>query len=155
MSWDDGVDLMVGDQPMDFEAALHGGAEFVTRENFEAAWKAAKQTRGAGKPNPLLAPSVVATFEELRIARGEVGGFRCPVCRSDELRAKPYEVWPPPADLRLLPPYENQLGRPSYEVCPSCGFEFGNDDNPGTAPPVSFDEYRRDWKARGALRFRR
>ena len=41
------------------------------------------------------------------------------------------------------------LGRPSYEVCPRCGFEFGNDDNPGTAPPASFEQYRREWEAEG------
>jgi hypothetical protein len=45
----------------------------------------------------------------------------------------------------LTPPYEDVLGRPSYEVCPQCEFEFGNDDNPGTGHPVSFEEYRRAW----------
>jgi hypothetical protein len=34
-------------------------------------------------------------------------------------------------------------------VCPRCGFEFGNDDNPGTAPPVSFEQYRLDWEQEG------
>ncbi len=28
-----------------------------------------------------------------------------------------------------------------------CGFEFGNDDNPGTEPPVSFDKNRSEWEA--------
>jgi len=28
------------------------------------------------------------------------------------------------------PPYEDLFGKPSYEVCKSCGFEFGNDDKP-------------------------
>lgn len=49
----------------------------------------------------------------------------------------------------MVPPYEHYLGEPSYEVCPRCGFEFGNDDNPGTGPSVSFGEYRDDWKRRG------
>jgi hypothetical protein len=53
----------------------------------------------------------------------------------------------------LTPPYEDFLGRPSYEVCSRCGFEFGNDDNPGTGEPVSFEEYRREWKAEGRPRF--
>jgi hypothetical protein len=30
-------------------------------------------------------------------------------------------------------------------VCACCGFEFGNDDEPGTAYPVSFREYLNDW----------
>jgi hypothetical protein len=38
----------------------------------------------------------------------------------------------------LTPPYVRFLGAPSYEVCRCCGFEFGNDDDPGTAPPASF-----------------
>ena len=75
--------------------------------------------------------------------------FTCPVCGYDRLTAKPYEMWPPPDGLELSPPYENLLGRPSYEVCPRCGFEFGNDDNPGTAPPMSFESYHADWVARG------
>jgi rubredoxin len=36
---------------------------------------------------------------------------------------------------------------PSYEVCPNCGFEFGNDDNPGTEAGVSFEQYRTEWVA--------
>lgn len=27
-----------------------------------------------------------------------------------------------------------------------CNFEFGNDDNPGTAAPQSFEDYRREWE---------
>jgi hypothetical protein len=53
----------------------------------------------------------------------------------------------------LKPPYEDQLGRTSYEVCPNCGFEFGNDDNPGTAAPASFEQYRAEWEAEGSPRF--
>jgi hypothetical protein len=52
--------------------------------------------------------------------------------------------------LELTPPYEDLLGRGSYEVCPRCGFEFGNDDNPGTGSPSSFDDYRHEWQARGS-----
>lgn len=75
--------------------------------------------------------------------------YDCPVCGHPGLEQSPYEVWPPPADLELTPPYEDFLGQPSYEVCPRCGFEFGNDDNPGTgATPASFDGYRRDWQSR-------
>ena len=81
--------------------------------------------------------------------------FTCPVCSSDELTTKPYEDWPPAVESdALTPPYEDVLGPASYEVCPSCGFEFGNDDSPGTATPVSFGEYRAEWIAAGSLRSR-
>jgi predicted RNA-binding Zn-ribbon protein involved in translation (DUF1610 family) len=79
--------------------------------------------------------------------------YSCPVCGAQELTTKPYETWPAPEGAVLMPPYEDQLGSPSYEVCPNCGYEFGNDDNPGTASPVSFEEYRRDWVASGSVRF--
>ncbi len=81
--------------------------------------------------------------------------YQCPVCDADELSVAPYATWPPPAGLDLVPPYEDQLGRPSYEVCPNCGFEFGNDDNPGTATPMSFLEYYEAWCADGSERFDR
>lgn len=77
----------------------------------------------------------------------------CPVCGSPELTRPPYQRWQPPARLDIEPPYEHQLGQPSYEVCPNCGFEFGNDDNPGTAEPVSFEQYRAEWEADGSPRF--
>lgn len=75
--------------------------------------------------------------------------FACPVCDHVGLTDPPYAIWPPPAGTTLQPPYQNQLGNPSYDVCPMCGFEFGNDDNPGTAAPVSFEEYRAEWEAEG------
>jgi hypothetical protein len=75
--------------------------------------------------------------------------FECPVCRFVGLRYQPYAVWPPPEGMAITPPYEDWLGRPTYEVCPMCAFEFGNDDNPGTADPMSFADYRAEWVARG------
>lgn len=91
----------------------------------------------------------------LRAAWGrQVRVLQCPVCGSAELTVPPYETWPPPEGLELTPPYEDLLGRrPSYEVCPNCGFEFGNDDNPGTAAPSSFEAYRAEWIAHGSPRF--
>jgi len=75
--------------------------------------------------------------------------FECPVCEFVGLQSKPYVTWPPPEGLPITPPYEDWLGEPSYEVCPLCGFEFGNDDNPGTCDPISFAEYRAEWEAEG------
>ena len=75
--------------------------------------------------------------------------YECPVCKFVGLEVKPYAIWPPPDDLPITPPYEDWLGKPSYEVCPLCGFEFGNDDNPGTCEPISFADYRAEWEADG------
>lgn len=73
----------------------------------------------------------------------------CPVCQYSGLTSPPYELWPPPENQAIRPPYEEFLGRPSYEVCPSCGFEFGFDDNPGTTEGESFAAYRDEWVKRG------
>lgn len=78
--------------------------------------------------------------------------YECPVCGYPGLTVKPYATWPPPEGLEISPPYGDYLGNPSYEVCPRCGFEFGNDDDPGTAEPVSFEQYRREWQAQGSPR---
>jgi hypothetical protein len=76
--------------------------------------------------------------------------YACPACDFAGLDAKPYEEWPLQAGVDLVPPYRHQLGRPSYGVCLRCGFEFGNNDDPGTAAPSSFEEYRSEWQAEGA-----
>jgi len=73
-----------------------------------------------------------------------------PVCDYPGLTTAPYETWTPPEAVLLEPPYSRQLGSPSYEVCPRCGYEFGNDDDPGTAAPVSFERYRLEWEGEGA-----
>lgn len=75
--------------------------------------------------------------------------YECPVCGYGWLTTKPYAVWPPPVGVEISPPYEDFLGAPSYEVCPQCGFEFGNDDNPGTAEPLSFERYFDEWQHDG------
>lgn len=72
---------------------------------------------------------------------------RCPVCGSG-LTDKPYADFDGTVPPGATPPYEDFLGKPSYEVCPGCEFEFGNDDNPGTAAPDSFDQYRDEWRKR-------
>jgi hypothetical protein len=55
----------------------------------------------------------------------------------------------PPWPKHPAPPYGQHYGTPSYEVCSCCGFEFGNDDDPGTAPSSTFEQYRQDWIRRG------
>lgn len=77
--------------------------------------------------------------------------FNCPVCNFATLTRPPYETWPPPPKVPLRPPYENQLGAPSYEECSICRFEFGAEDNPGTRPGQSFEEYRAEWLSKRQL----
>lgn len=73
----------------------------------------------------------------------------CPVCEEGELRARPYATWPPPPGVEVAPPYAEQLGSASYEVCSRCGYEFGYDDNPAGGPGQSFEDARRAWEADG------
>jgi len=83
--------------------------------------------------------------ERLAAAPDEHEVYTWPACGFRGLATRPYELWPPEPDRDIEPPYEDYLGMPSYEICPQCGFEFGWDDNPGTAAPVSFDEDRTRW----------
>jgi len=78
--------------------------------------------------------------------------YICPCCGYTELEQPPYREMPvPPFEGALPPPpYAPHFGDPSYEVCDCCGFEFGYDDEPGTAAPVSFAEYLGEWIADGA-----
>jgi len=80
----------------------------------------------------------------------------CPICKYDKLEVPAYENinnFSQEELDALSPPYDDTLGKPSYEVCPKCGYEFGNDDNPGTAKPVSFSEYRSEWENEGSKWF--
>lgn len=67
------------------------------------------------------------------------------------LEERPYQdLERVPVPDHVEPPYSRHFGMPSYEVCDCCGFEFGNDDEPGTAEGVSFATYLADWMSRGA-----
>jgi hypothetical protein len=55
----------------------------------------------------------------------------CPVCGYNELSEQPRSA---------------RTGGGSYEICPSCGFQFGvTDDDRG----LSYDTWREQWIARG------
>lgn len=74
----------------------------------------------------------------------------CPCCGFADLSAPAYRLLgSPPWPNHGPPPYELRYGLPSYDVCYCCGFEFGNDDNPGTSAPVTFEAYRATWIADG------
>lgn len=78
----------------------------------------------------------------------------CPCCGFNGLDEPAYAKAVQPSLVRgLSPPYEKHFGRPSYDVCSCCGFEYGNDDNPGTAPPVSFESYLAEWVEDGSRWF--
>lgn len=80
----------------------------------------------------------------------------CPVCSYDKLKSPAYENIESVNEAELYsfaPPYEVKLGKPSYEVCPKCGYEFGNDDNPGTSAGISFADYHTEWEASGSKWF--
>lgn len=78
----------------------------------------------------------------------------CPCCGYPGLDTPAYQrLGPPPWPEPGPPPYEQWYGAPSYDVCACCGFEFGNDDNPGTAAPATFAEYRAEWVASGCRWF--
>ena len=81
--------------------------------------------------------------------------FHCPCCGWPGLLAPAYaQIGPPPWKAHGVPPYEAKYGDPSYDVCSCCGFEFGNDDNPGTGNAVSFHEHLRQWIGDGCKWFR-
>ena len=88
------------------------------------------------------------TGEAITIERA---GRTCPVCGYGGLQQAPYAYLNRlPVPDGFGPPYDLSLGLPSYEVCDCCGFEFGNDDEPGTAKGISFEDYRQDWLSEGA-----
>jgi hypothetical protein len=79
-----------------------------------------------------------------------IGSFNCPCCGYPGLAQPSYRRLAEVSAARgLEPPYDHYFGDPSYEVCACCGFEFGNDDNPGTGAPVSFEAYLRAWVQSG------
>lgn len=60
-------------------------------------------------------------------------GYICPVCGYPDLHE---------------PPRSARTGGGSYEICPSCGFEFGvTDDDKG----FTYDQWRQRWIDRGML----
>ncbi|AGA28579.1 hypothetical protein Sinac_4388 [Singulisphaera acidiphila DSM 18658] len=104
-----------------------------------------------------LAPQPDGTFvlitvltKQWKIMKATTGSFSCPCCGYNGLSQPPYRGLADVSAARgLEPPYEEHFGAPSYEVCDCCGFEFGNDDNPGTGVPASFEEHLREWVRSG------
>jgi hypothetical protein len=85
-----------------------------------------------------------------------VSGNVCPCCGYTGLISRAYEkLVRVPVPLGVDPPYAAHFGRPSYEVCDCCGFEFGNDDEPGTGTPATFADYLSEWVAKGQSGFAR
>jgi hypothetical protein len=80
--------------------------------------------------------------------------FCCPCCGYSGLNKRAYErLLKLPVDAVCEPPYSQYFGMPSYDVCSCCGFEFGNDDEPGIGEPDSFQSYLSEWIDGGAVWF--
>jgi hypothetical protein len=76
----------------------------------------------------------------------------CPACGYPGLTSPAYaRLGPPPWVHPGLPPCERWYGVPSYQVCPCCGFEPGNDDDSwsGAVRPLSFEQYLSEWVRSG------
>jgi hypothetical protein len=81
--------------------------------------------------------------------------YYCPCCGWPGLDAPPYRDLDGMCLVRgFAPPYVNHFGLPSYEVCSCCGFEYGNDDDPGWGRPGdSFEQSLGDFVASGCVWF--
>jgi hypothetical protein len=79
----------------------------------------------------------------------------CPCCGYDGLLAPSYSNYHTAvvSNSNVTPPYCLVFGDASYEVCKCCGFEFGLDDEPGTAEPMSFEAYFDEWVRAGCIWF--
>jgi len=63
-------------------------------------------------------------------------GFTCPVCGYDSLTERPW----------------TEVGGGSYEICPSCGIQFGYTDFAGAdlqAREELYERWRREWIENG------
>lgn len=56
--------------------------------------------------------------------------YQCPICGYPDLEAPPH----------------SGHGSASDEICPSCGFQFGYDDD---SEGITYDQWRADWIAKG------
>lgn len=62
--------------------------------------------------------------------RNHIMKHQCPVCGYPDLEDSPHSLG----------------GGASYEICPSCGFQFGyTDDDQG----ISYEEWRASWTKKG------
>jgi len=72
VTWPEGDRSGLSEKPVEAADAIAQGAVSIEQQDFLNLWTRATQARAAGTPNPRLAASVIATFEELRIARGDI-----------------------------------------------------------------------------------
>jgi predicted RNA-binding Zn-ribbon protein involved in translation (DUF1610 family) len=101
-----------------------GGAKRTTRE--AAPERHDADILQADDPDVLRAPA-----RQSSLAMTTASRHRCPVCGYPDLEE---------------PPRSSVTGGASYEICPSCGFQFGVTDDDLC---VSYEEWRRRWVERG------
>lgn len=92
-----------------------------------------------------------AAHRLLKLRRAELSARTCPCCGFEDLASPPYLAYEGlPDDGGHTPPYAVHFGDPSGERCPSCGYGFGIDDDPADGTdPITFEDWRHDWYARG------
>lgn len=100
-------------------------------------------------------PAAAAVVEEVRrvlALRSQADRRRiCPACGFTGLHRPPYLAYEgPEMAMGARPPYGPQLGDPSHDRCPCCGYEFGYHDavRPGEVPKA-FEDWRGTWLACG------
>lgn len=72
--------------------------------------------------------------------------YICPCCGYNKLEFRPYEIDIVfPLDTKISIPYSKHFGGPSYGICDCFGYEYGNDDEPGTSEGVTFSQYLKKW----------
>jgi hypothetical protein len=76
----------------------------------------------------------------------------CPACGYGNLPRRPYLAYEGLARhrRRVFPPYALHFGDPSFDQCPSCGYEFGVTDHPNAdGDAMTFAEWRQQWRMQG------
>lgn len=134
-------------------AAVHRlAAEEI--EELATRWSAAAEALAAADPaDPQLRTfdrlgRAAARMREIAVARTQA--HTCPVCGFAGLDRPPYLAFDGMPEHPVAPPYAVHFGDPSGERCPRCGYGFGLDDHPaGVGEPVTFEQWRRRWVARG------
>ncbi|MBI5563389.1 MAG: histidine phosphatase family protein [Chloroflexi bacterium] len=143
-------------QRWDFRIDFAGIVEIIYQPKYDT-WKLIRFNQAMDTVRSTVSQSVAHHRPLANLVDGrEIHYYVCPVCGYDQLDRPPYaNIGFPPYKYSLKPPYYAHYGQPSYDVCSCCGFEYGNDDEPGTVSSArSFQEYLSDWIENGLLWFK-
>lgn len=77
--------------------------------------------------------------------------YKCLVCGYPGMDAPQFASIPmSPHPIRVDPPFQDHWGFPSYDVCPCCAYEAGNDDSFSKDDPNFAKDFLVQWYADGA-----